>query len=228
VTSPPQQPPRLRPPHQLAGGKGHQAPWRMTPHSSQAAHHVPGVPITGPLLASLPPQTQDERARPQFAGPSTQLTVAMSAKTKRPTDLPLKANLGEKRKVPAREPRPDRRRRQVEIDNVDTELVSYLKVESLFQDRTPKLALVLTGKGKRFLEKFDTTDITWERRRVILVAAVKCAMVIDADEDSLRQMLKNPDQQDLIQKQHDFLTKGKVGHSGPRFFGLGRDSTIPS
>jgi len=152
----------------------------------------------------------------------------MSAKTKRPTDLPLKANLGEKRKVPAREPRPDRRRRQVEIDNVDTELVSYLKVESLFQDRTPKLALVLTGKGKRFLEKFDTTDITWERRRVILVAAVKCAMVIDADEDSLRQMLKNPDQQDLIQKQHDFLTKGKVGHSGPRFFGLGRDSTIPS
>jgi hypothetical protein len=141
--------------------------------------------------------------------------------------LPLKANLGEKIPVPGRLSRKKRRQQQKWVDNADNELIFYLKVEALNQARTPSLMQVLTGKAKRFLEKFDTADLSWERRYSIIIAAVKVAMMIDEQEDSLRQALKNADQDELRAKQASMLKSGTVGHSGPRFFGLGRDSTLP-
>jgi hypothetical protein len=86
---------------------------------------------------------------------------------------------------------------------------------------------VLTGKAKRFLEKFDTCDITWERRYSIIVAAVKVAMMIDPAEDGLRQSLKNPEQDELRAKQSKLVKDGLVGHSGINFLGLGRSSHLP-
>lgn len=84
------------------------------------------------------------------------------------------------------------------------------------------------GKGFRFLDKYDTCDISYQRRWHMVVAACKSAMLVLPEEDSVRQLLKNPEQQEVIKKQADFLKKGKVGHSGPRFLGLGRDSEIPT
>jgi hypothetical protein len=130
-------------------------------------------------------------------------------------------------KVPERAPRVERRKARKLVYNCDNELIYHLKVEALNQDRNTALIGVLTGKAKRFLDKFDTSDLTWERRYSIIVAAVKVAMMIDPEEESLRQSLKSDDQQEAIAKQHEFLKAGTVGHKGPRFWGLGRDCKIP-
>jgi hypothetical protein len=156
------------------------------------------------------------------------LTVAMSAETTRSNELPLKASVGETCPVPKRAPRERRREARRKVENCDNELIYYLKVEALNQDRTTGLIPLLTGKAKRFLDKFDAADLTWERRYQIIVGAVKAAMLIDPEEESLRQTLKSDDQQEAIAKQHRFLKEGVVGHKGLRLFGLGRDCKIPT
>jgi hypothetical protein len=130
--------------------------------------------------------------------------------------------------VPKRAPRERRREARRKVENCDNELIYYLKVEALNQDRTTGLIPLLTGKAKRFLDKFDAADLTWERRYQIIVGAVKAAMLIDPEEESLRQTLKSDDQQEAIAKQHRFLKEGVVGHKGLRLFGLGRDCKIPT
>jgi hypothetical protein len=156
------------------------------------------------------------------------MTIAQTQSTTRKVTLPLKANLGETMDLPHRASRKERRACQKYAPNCDSELIYYLKVEAMYQDRTPALARILHGKGKRFLERFDTADITWERRYTILASAVRVACMIDNDEEALRESFKSEEQQEMIRKNHDFLTKGIVGHSGPRFLGMGRDSKIPT
>jgi hypothetical protein len=165
------------------------------------------------------------RKLPQFFGPSTVLTKAKGP-TARDKALPYKDDTEYSYPVKAREPRATRRKQQYRIEHADSELISYLRVEALNQLRTVALVNVLTGKAKRFLEKFDTADVPWERRRSMIIAAVKAAMVIDSEEDSLRQLLKNAEQDELRGKQAKLFKDGDVGHSGLRFPGFGRDSHL--
>lgn len=112
------------------------------------------------------------------------------------------------------------------LENVDVELVYFLKVEALLKPRTAVLMAQLTGKAKRFLERYDCSDMSYERRYTLILEAVKCAMIISNDEDGVRQCLKNETQGELRDKNAAFVKEGKVGHSGWKGF-LGRDSTLP-
>jgi len=138
----------------------------------------------------------------------------------------LKAHDQGRVEVPTRVPRSERRLNKKHIENLDEELGFYLKVEALLKARTPACMQQLTGKAKRFLEKYDCSALSWQSRYEIIVGAVKFAMCIDHHEDGIRQAMKAGDQDELRQKSADFVIKGKVGHSGPRFLGFGRDSKL--
>jgi hypothetical protein len=112
------------------------------------------------------------------------------------------------------------------VENVDAELVYFLKVESLLKPRNAVLMTVLVGKAKRFLEKFDCSDMSYERRYQLIGAAVKTAMLIDNLEDGIRQCLKNEDQDELRAKNAAFVKSGVVGHTGLHLPFFGRDSKL--
>jgi hypothetical protein len=69
--------------------------------------------------------------------------------------------------------------------------------------------------------------MSYQRRYEIIVGAVKFAMLIDVAEDSVRQLMKNAEQEELRNKNAKFVTEGFVGHSGPQFLGFGRTTTLP-
>jgi hypothetical protein len=128
--------------------------------------------------------------------------------------------------IAARAAKSDRRRQQRRVENVDAELVYFLKVEALLKPRNAVLMTVLVGKAKRFLEKFDCSDMSYERRYQLIGAAVKTAMLIDNLEDGIRQCLKNEDQDELRAKNAAFVKSGVVGHTGLHLPFFGRDSKL--
>jgi len=112
------------------------------------------------------------------------------------------------------------------VEDVDTELAYFLKVEALLKPRNDALLAQLVGKAKRFLERYDCTDMSHERRYELIINAVKVAMIIDNLEDSVRQTLKNPEQDELRDKNNKFVKHGLVGHSGHRLLGTFRTSKL--
>jgi len=112
------------------------------------------------------------------------------------------------------------------VADVDSELAYFLKVEALLKPRNDALLAQLVGKAKRFLERYDCTDMTHERRYELIIGAVKIAMLIDNLEDSVRQTLKNPAQDELRAKNAKFVKQGIVGHSGHSLLGTFRTSKL--
>lgn len=181
---------------------------------------VAPVPVGEPSVLKPGP-----RPAPQHHGPSTVKTAAWGGVLE-DKSRPWKADDARTVDVEARVARSDRRRAQRRINDVDGELVYFLKVEALLKPRNPTLMQVLVGKAKRFLEKFDCSDMTHERRYQLIAAAVKSAMIIDSVEDGIRQCLKNEEQDELRAKSAAFVKGGNVGHSGPRIPFFGRDSKL--
>lgn len=117
-------------------------------------------------------------------------------------------------------------RRQVE--GVDLELLAYLKLEAALLSRTPALLVTLKNKASRFLDKFDTTDVSWERRYQLVMSAVTKAMDVTPEEVALRQYLKNDEQADERQKLDKLLVKGDPGHKGFLPFFPKKSTALPS
>lgn len=111
----------------------------------------------------------------------------------------------------------DRRAMRNRVEDVDEELLAYLQLEAALLVRTPALMLTLKNKAARFLDKYDTTMITYKRRYTLVMSAVTKAMDITPEEIALRQYLKNDAQAEERMKQDKLLTKGDPGHKG--FFG---------
>lgn len=207
-----------------------QGPSRGSPATSGASQPQSGSPSATGTPAQAASGATRERPLPQFAGPSTVMTRNMGG-TKTDYSRPVKHNRPVDVTVEPRPPRSERRAKQHLVEDVDGELAEYLMLEAALRPRNASLLIQLKGKAMRFLEKYDCSDISYGRRRRMVLAAVKLAMLIDAAEDGVRQCLKEEEQDELRQKHDKFLNKGVVGHSGlsgaiASKLGLGRDSKL--
>lgn len=107
-----------------------------------------------------------------------------------------------------------KRAAQVDVAKVDEELLYYLRGEATFRERNWELMQVLHAKAKKFLERYDTTTITYKERYHMCIKAASAAFDIPEEEQAVRQHLKNPVQEELRQKNHKLVKEAFVGHSG--------------
>jgi hypothetical protein len=185
---------------------------------------LPVEPTPEPPAPEPQPLSEEEqkaldakrRTLPEFAGPSTRLTQDFpyrNTQANKPLKSTFKTNANTTRLSLAKR----RAARNPEVD-VDEELAYYLQGEALFRVRTPELMQTLAAKGKRFLEKYDTADISYKQRTHMITEAVGFAMTISEGEQEVRQLLKEGSQEEERAKQAKLITKGVAGHTGFSLF----------
>jgi len=172
-----------------------------------------------------PPHERKARPAPQFWGDSSRVTAAWGGVLE-DTSKPWKSDKTETTSVPKKMERQSKRASRKTIEHLDAELGYFLKLEAFLKPRSPATMQALTGKAKRFLEKYDCSAMSYRDRYERVAAAVKFAMTIDETEDGVRQCLKSTDQDELRSKNSEFVIKGKVGHSGFKFPGFGSTSKL--
>jgi len=118
----------------------------------------------------------------------------------------------------------ERRKLRAQPLPASDELVFKLKLEAAFRPRTPELFLQLKNKAVRYLEQFDTTQLTQRALYNLVVNAVGEAMTIGQEEANVRQALKNSEQLRETHKQSAMLKTGALGKMGI----LRREAALPT
>lgn len=162
------------------------------------------------LLNPLP--NPFKRVKPQCKGQSTNLWRLR----------PLDGTLGESVEKPIKaaaeaEHKPARERGcrvcpphlRVPLD-IDEEVLAYLQCEYAFRPRVPELMPQMANKARQFLSKYDITELSWARRRDIVIKSVGAAMDITQAEFDVRQHLRDPTQCDERKKQGALAKEGKI------------------
>lgn len=182
------------------------------------------LPVVGGVCPPAPVVGKPMRVKPACKGPSTDIWRLR----------PHEASLGETGEKPIKiitqdEHEPKRERGSFFRNgrlvrpadrlplHVDEELTAYLQCEFAFRPRVPELMAQMANKARQFLGRFDTSELSWVRRRDIVIRAVGAAMDVTQAEFEVRQHLRDPTMADERSKQHKLLTSGKVT-SGSFFF----------
>lgn len=106
---------------------------------------------------------------------------------------------------------PCSRKRLLRKFETDQDLIYELKMESAFMPRDTTLLLSLKYKARRYLDMYDLTLFTMKERYEIIMRAVGAAMLIDEEEEKVRNLLDSYHEKHCLRPAHNaFLKEGRT------------------
>jgi hypothetical protein len=169
---------------------------------------------------------RNKKVKPQHSGPSTDLWLEQGgeevgeARDKpekvddaRPHEHALQEGLLTRAERAARNPRHALLRAAGVVKPVkpllaDGELTAYLRLEFLFQPRTPDMLPRMANKGRQYLRRYDLSNLTLQRQCDMLTTSIAASLDVSPAEVEARKHLTDPAQAEERHKQAALLTTG--------------------